>query len=101
MRLFWAWLVPGHRTRVQSLAQEGRTTLVVVVAITIGLGVSGLIEGFITGSQLAPWLKIAFGVLAVTAFWLVMFVAGRRAVDAGTDPGLTEEEARTEVAVAG
>lgn len=101
VRLFWAWLVPGHRTRVQSLAQEGRTTLVVVVAVTIGLGVSGLIEGFITGSQLAPWLKIAFGVLAVTAFWLVMFVAGRRAVDAGTDPGLTEEEARTEVAVAG
>lgn len=101
MRLFWAWLVPGLRTRGQALAQEGRTTIVVVVALTIGLGVSGVIEGFVTGSQLDPWLKIAVGVLAVTAFWLVTFVAGRRAVDAGTDPGLTEEEARSQVAVAG
>lgn len=101
LRLLWALLVPGTRTRIQSLAQEGRTTLVVVVALTIGLGISGLIEGFVTGSQLAPWIKIALGVLAVTAFWLVMFLAGRRAVDAGTDPGLTQEEARTEIPVAG
>jgi uncharacterized membrane protein SpoIIM required for sporulation len=101
MRLFWAWLVPGPRSRGQALAQEGRTTIVIVVALTIGLGISGLIEGFVTGSQLNPWVKIGFGVLAATAFWLVMFVAGRRAVDAGTDPGLTEEEARNEVAVAG
>jgi uncharacterized membrane protein SpoIIM required for sporulation len=101
MRLFWAWLVPGTRTRGKALAQEGRTTIVVVVALTIGLAVSGFIEGFITGSQLNPWLKIAIGVLAFAAFWVVTFAAGRRAVAAGTDPGLTEEEARNEVAVAG
>lgn len=101
MRLFWAWLVPGPRTRGRSLAEEGRTTIVVVVALTIGLGISGVIEGFVTGSQLNPWLKISLGVLAATAFWLVMFVAGRRAVNAGTNPGLTEEESRNEVAVAG
>jgi len=101
MRLFWAWLVPGVRTRAKALAQEGRTTIVVVLALTIGLGVSGIIEGFVTGSQLNPWVKIALGVLACAAFWVVTFVAGRRAVDAGTDPGLSEEEARNEVAVAG
>lgn len=101
LRLFWAWLVPGVRTRAKALAQEGRTTIVIVVALTIGLAVSGFIEGFITGSQLNPWLKIAIGVLAFIAFWVVTFAAGRRAVAAGTDPGLTEEEARSEVAVAG
>ncbi len=101
MRLFWAWLVPGPRSRGQALAQEGRTTIVIVVALTIGLAISGVIEGFVTGSQLNPWVKISLGVLAATAFWLVMFVAGRRAVDAGADPGLTEEEARNQVAVAG
>lgn len=101
MRLFWSWLVPGHRTRIQSLADEGRTTIVVVVAVTMGLAVSGLIEGFVTGSALNPWLKIGIGVLACAAFWLVTFVAGRRAVEAGTDPSLSEEEARSRVAVAG
>ena len=101
MRLFWAWLVPGHRTRGQSLAEEGRTTIVVVVALTVGLFVSGLIEGFVTGSTLNPWLKIAIGVVMCAAFWVVTFVAGRRAVRAGVDPGLSEEEARSRVAVAG
>ncbi len=101
MRLFWAWLVPGHRTRGQSLAEEGRTTIVVVVALTITLFVSGLIEGFITGSALNPWLKIGIGVVACAAFWAVTFLAGRRAVEAGVNPGLSAEEARNRVAVAG
>ena len=101
MRLFWAWLVPGARTRGQALAEEGRTTIVIVVALTIGLLASGLIEGFVTGYGLNPWLKIAIGGLACAAFWLVTFLAGRRAVASGTDPGLSEEEARSQVAVAG
>jgi uncharacterized membrane protein SpoIIM required for sporulation len=101
MRLFWSWLVPGHRTRGQSLAEEGRATIVIVVALTIGLAVSGFIEGFVTGSSLNPWLKIGIGVLACAAFWLVTFPAGRRAVEAGTDPAMGAEESRSRVAVAG
>ncbi|MCA0295090.1 MAG: stage II sporulation protein M [Actinobacteria bacterium] len=101
MRLCWSWLVPGDRTRAQSLAEEGRTTIVVVIALVIGLGVSGLLEGFITPSELNPWVKIAIGAVVAAAFWVVMFVQGRRAVEEGTDPGLTEEEAASMVAVAG
>lgn len=101
MRLAWAWLVPGVRTRRQSLAEEGRTTIVVVVALTIGLFVSGLIEGFVTGSLMNPWLKIGIGVVAFAAFWLVTFGVGRRAVAAGVDPGLSEEEQASLIPVAG
>lgn len=101
MRLFWSWLVPGHRTRGRALAHEGRTTIVIVLALVIGLGVSGLLEGFVTPSTLNPWLKIAVGALACAAFWVVTFVVGRRAVELGTDPGLTAEDAAAEVAVAG
>jgi uncharacterized membrane protein SpoIIM required for sporulation len=101
MRLCWSWLVPGDRSRAQSLAEEGRTTIVVVVALVLGLGVSGLLEGFVTPSSLDPWFKIGLGAVACTAFWLITFVAGRRAVDAGTDPGVNEEEAERRVAVAG
>ncbi len=101
MRLFWAWLVPGPRPRLRALAEEGRTTIVIVVAMVIWLGISGLIEGFVTGSTINAWLKIALGVVACAAFWLTTFVAGRRAVEAGTDPGLSDEEARNQVAIAG
>lgn len=92
MRLAWAWLVPGPRTRRQSLAEEGRTTIVVVVALTITLFVSGLIEGFVTGSHMDPWLKIAIGALVFVGFWVITFGVGRRAVAIGTDPGLNAEE---------
>jgi len=101
MRLAWSWLVPGQRTRGRALAEEGRSTIVVVAALTIGLGVSGLVEGFVTPSGLDPWVKIGIGVLACAAFWVVTFVAGRRAVALGADPGLSDEEARSSVAVAG
>ncbi|PFG17667.1 putative membrane protein SpoIIM required for sporulation [Propionicimonas paludicola] len=101
MRLAWAWLVPGHRTRRQSLAEEGRTTIVVVVALTIALFISGLIEGFVTGSQLDPWLKIGIGGLAFVGFWVVVFGLGRRAVRIGTDPGLNAEEQASLIPVAG
>lgn len=101
MRLFWAWLVPGQRTRAKALAQEGRTTVVIVAALTITLFVSGIIEGYVTGYGLPVWLKLTVGFLAVTAFWAITFVIGKRAVEAGVDPGLSDEEARNEVAVAG
>lgn len=101
MRLAWAWLVPGTRTRRQSLAEEGRTTMAVVVALTIALGVSGLVEGFVTGSHMDPWLKIGLGALLFAGFWVVIFGVGRRAVLIGTDPGLNDEERASLVPVAG
>jgi uncharacterized membrane protein SpoIIM required for sporulation len=93
MRLFWSWLVPGHRTRGQSLAQEGRTTIVIVLALVLGLGVSGLLEGFVTPSTLNPWLKIGLGALACAGFWVITFGLGRRSVQLGADPTLTEPDA--------
>lgn len=101
MRLFWAWVAPGHRTRAKSLAQEGRTTIVVVAALTITLLISGVIEGYVTGYGLPVWLKLTIGVAAAAAFWAITFVVGRRVTQQGVDPGLSEEEARSQVAVAG
>jgi len=100
LRLFWAWLVPGGRTRAASLAYEGRTTIVVVVGLTAFLLLSGIIEGFVTPSGWPWWLKIAVGALACALFWLTSFWLGRRAVRAGEEPGLTDEERESEVAVA-
>ncbi|MDN4481017.1 stage II sporulation protein M [Demequina muriae] len=80
LRLFWTMLVPGDRTRGEALAQEGRIAVSVGIGLVGVLFLSGLIEGFVTGSYM-PWsVKIAIGSLAFGAFWLYVFVIGRHAV---------------------
>ncbi|MDR2378987.1 MAG: stage II sporulation protein M, partial [Bifidobacteriaceae bacterium] len=79
LRLFMAWVAPGPRRRAQSLADEGKAAVASVVALTAALGLSGLVEGFVTPSGLPEWLKIAIGALALAAFLAYMLAAGRRA----------------------
>lgn len=82
LRLFWTMLVPGPRTRGEALAQEGRTAFGVALGLAGVLLVSGLIEGFITGSAI-PWaVKDLIGVVACAAFWVYVFAFGRVAVAA-------------------
>lgn len=101
VRLLWAWLVPGQRTRAASLAHEGRTTIVVVVALTAFLLLSGLLEGFVTPSGWPWWLKIGVGACACALLWVTTFWLGRRATRDGEDPGVSDEEASSEVPTAG
>ena len=52
LRLFWAWVEPGPRTRSQALAEEGRAAFAIAVGLVGVLAVSGFIEGFVTPSGL-------------------------------------------------
>ncbi len=83
MRVFWAWVSPGARTRGQALAEDGRAMFIIAVGLTISLFVSGVLEGFVTPSHL-PWpVKIGLGALALAAFLFYMLFVGGRAVRAG------------------
>ena len=90
LRIFWAWIAPGVRTRGQALAEEGRALFAVAVGATISLFVSGLIEGFVTPSSLPVWAKVAIGALALATFLFYMLVIGRRAVQAGETGDLAD-----------
>lgn len=90
LRLFWSWIVPGNRTRVQSFAAEGRTAIAVSLGLVAVLLVSGAIEGFVTPSDLPTAARIGIGILAETAFLLYVFVVGRRAARAGATGDLDE-----------
>ncbi|MDR2453479.1 MAG: stage II sporulation protein M [Bifidobacteriaceae bacterium] len=79
LRLFWAWIAPGPRTRPAALANEGKAAAAAVVGLSAALALSGVIEGFVTPSDLPHWLKILVGALALAAFAAYMLVAGRRA----------------------
>ena len=83
LRLFWAWVEPGARTRSQALAEEGRAAAAVSLGLVLVLLVSGVIEAFVTPSPLPTWARIGIGVAAEAAFMAYVFLLGRRAFRGG------------------
>jgi len=101
LRIFWAWIAPGHRTRMQALAEDGRALFTVVIGLILALLVSGLIEGNVT-RQDWPWpVKIGIGTVALGGFLFYQWVIGRRAIRAGETGDLEEFEAGAKQLVAG
>lgn len=99
LRLFWSWVAPSDRPRVQALASEGRSAGGVVLGLAVVLLLSGVIEGFVTPSGLPTWARIAVGVLVELAFLAYVYGPGRRASRAGwtgeVDPALLEDRVAT------
>ncbi|MEO6941690.1 MAG: stage II sporulation protein M [Terrimesophilobacter sp.] len=101
LMIFWSWIAPGHRTRVQALAEDGRALITIAIGLTISLFVSGIIEGFVT-RQDWPWvIKIGIGTIALAAFLFYQWVIGRHAFRAGETGDLDEFEAGARMIVAG
>ncbi len=83
LRLFWAWVEPGPRTRSRALAEEGRAAVGVAMGLVVVLAVSGAIEAFVTPSGLPTWARIGIGVVAEAAFLTYVLTLGRWAVQRG------------------
>jgi uncharacterized membrane protein SpoIIM required for sporulation len=97
LRIFWAMVSPGPRTRGRAVAEEGRSLITVALGLVLVLFVSGLVEGFVTPGPLPVWAKIGIGAAVLAAYWLYVLVWGRRAYRAGArgdlgagDAGYTE-----------
>lgn len=83
LKLCWSWIEPGPRTRLASLAQEGRTAAGVSLGLIVVLLISGLIEAFVTPSPLPTWARVTIGVVALGFFFAYVFTLGRWAVERG------------------
>ena len=90
LRLGWAALAPGDRTRSEALAEEGRRAVVIVLGLVLVFLVAGLLEGYVTAAPWPTWARVGTGALVWAAFvgWVV--VAGRRAAAAGLTGALGE-----------
>lgn len=88
LRVFWAWVAPGRRTRLQSLAYWGRQLILVAVGLVGVLLVSGIVEGVVTPSGLPTWLKITIGALVLAAYWAYTLIFGSRAANASANADL-------------
>lgn len=101
LHLFWAWVAPGHRTRAEALAEQGRALATVAIGLVFALFLAGLVEGFVTGWAL-PWpVKIGIGAAALAVFLVYMLLVGRRAHREGESGDLVEYEAGTPRLVTG
>lgn len=78
MRIAWALLSPGPRTRGEALGEQGRVLGTVALGLACVLLVSGTIEGFVTGHTSAP-VRLTIGFAAETLFLVYVFYVGRRA----------------------
>jgi len=95
MQLGWAWLFPGDRPRATAIVEEGRRAIVIVLGLMLCFVVAGMIEGFITGSDLPTAARIAIGVVVELLFVTWVVGRGRVAADAGLsgrfdEPSLAE-----------
>ena len=83
LRLGWTIIDPGPRPRSRALAEEGRSTITIVLGLIVVLAVSGVIEAFVTPSPLPTWARIGIGAVAEVSFLIYVFFFGSRALRAG------------------
>jgi uncharacterized membrane protein SpoIIM required for sporulation len=87
LRVGWAVIAPGDRSRSEALGTEARRAVLIALGLMVAFIVAGFIEGFVTGRGVPTALRIAIGVAAELAFLLWIVVQGR----AATARGLTGE----------
>ncbi len=99
LHLFWSWISPGELSRTASIARAGRTAGTVALGLVGVLLLSGLIEGFVTPSDLPTAARVGIGVLAELCFLAYVFGPGRtayrRGVTGDLDAALLEDRVAT------
>lgn len=101
LRVFWGWVEPGERTRLDAVAARFRSALLVALGLVVVLLVSGSIEAFVTPSGLPTWARIGVGAFVEAAFLTYVFTLGRAAADQGVTGDLEETDRGADVPVVG
>jgi uncharacterized membrane protein SpoIIM required for sporulation len=96
LKLGWAIIAPGDRTRPQALAEEGRRSVVIVIGLILVFISAAVIEAVVTPSGLPTAVRIGIGV-AVEAVFLAYIASRGRAAEAAGITGLLGEERRAEI----
>ena len=90
LALGWSWIAPGDQRRSASLAAAGLRSITVVIGLVLAFLVAGMIEGFVTGSDLPTAARVGIGIAAFAAFagWIVALgPSAERNLDTQTGAG--------------
>lgn len=76
LRTGWALLHPGHRTRVEALAVDGRAGVEIALGSAALLVPCGLVEGFVTPRGLSLPVALAVGIALGACYWGLVWWRG-------------------------
>lgn len=78
LRLAWAILRPGERSRGDALRLASAQAMRVVLVVVATLAVAGLLEAFVSPTMLPIGAKLAVGLATGALLWAYILFAGRR-----------------------
>jgi len=99
LRLGWALIAPGDRSRATALAEEGRRSVTIAAGLIVTFLIAGTIEGFVTGSGLATAVRVGIGAVVEASFLTYVLVLGRAAATRGFTGALGEDDDRISLVV--
>lgn len=79
MMIGYAIINPGDLSRIDALKKSGLESVRIVIGCACVLILAGLIEGFLSPSNLPAWVKITTGLSTFTALMVYLGLAGRGA----------------------
>jgi uncharacterized membrane protein SpoIIM required for sporulation len=82
MKMGWAMVEPGPRTRGQALRAEAPRAVLIVLGTAPWLIVAGLVEGFVTPHRLPLPAAIAVSLAVAVPYWAFVVLLGRRTAPA-------------------
>jgi len=82
LRLGWAIIDPGNRTRGEALREEARAAIEIVLGTMPWLVLAGLVEGFLTPSGTGLTVVTAVGLSLGAIFWGLVLWRGAPATGA-------------------
>ncbi len=77
LRMGWAIVEPGRKTRAESLRNEARPALAIVLGTAPWLVLAGLVEGFVTPEGLGLATVTAVGFALGVVYWALVWWRGR------------------------
>jgi len=103
LRVGWAILHPGHRTRMESLAIDGRAGLEIALGSAALLVPCGFVEGFVTPRGLSLPAALMVGSILGAAYWAMVLWRGAPAEPSlgPGSPSRSEPGGRLEAQVGG
>lgn len=101
LKLFWAWVSPGKRTRVSAIRDEGLQLIIVGLGLILVLGASAIVEAFVTPSPMPTWAKITIGAAVLAVYWAYTMIFGGRAARSGETSHLDQDRSGYYLAQAG
>ncbi|MFN8015867.1 MAG: stage II sporulation protein M [Acidimicrobiia bacterium] len=78
LRIGWALISPGFRTRARALREEGKQALSAALVVGVSLFFCGIVEGVVSTSGVSTPIGITIGLTLFSIFWGLIIQGGVR-----------------------